>query len=36
MLIGCYRICLYRIYIKKDENILNVPEVSSITHGFPT
>ena len=24
------------IYIRKEENILNIPEVSNITHGFLT
>ena len=30
------RISLYRVYIKKEENILNVSEVSNITYGIFT
>ena len=28
------RISLYRVYIKKEENMLNVLEVSNITYGI--
>ena len=30
------RISLYRVYIKKEENMLNVSEVSNITYGIFT
>ena len=30
------KVSLYRVYIKKEENILNVSEVSNITYGIST